>query len=81
MITLYKNNTRNITSLLNGFHDCREIKISRKIGKKELRSIANDVTKLRSIRFFFIKNAIDRNFFFRNCTENKPIDRKNSFEI
>ena len=45
MITLYKNNTRNITSLLNGFHDCREIKISRKIGKKELQSIANDVTK------------------------------------
>ena len=37
---------RNITSLLYGFNDCREIKISRKIGKKELRSIANDVTKI-----------------------------------
>ena len=36
MITLYKKNTRNITSLLYGFHDCREIKIYRKICKKEL---------------------------------------------
>ena len=37
---------RNIISLIYGFHDCREIKISRKIGKKELRSIVNDVTKV-----------------------------------
>jgi hypothetical protein len=36
MITLYKKNTRNITSLLYEFHDCREIKICRKICKKEL---------------------------------------------
>ena len=43
---LYKKNTHNITTLLYKFHDCREIKISRKIGKKELRSIANDVTKI-----------------------------------
>ena len=48
MITLYKKKIymRNITSLLYGFNDCREIKINRKIGTKELRSIANDVTKI-----------------------------------
>ena len=34
MITLYKKNTRNITSLLYGFHDCREIKICREISKE-----------------------------------------------
>ena len=34
MITLYKKNMRNITTLLYRFHDCREIKISRTIVKK-----------------------------------------------
>ena len=53
MITLYKKNTLNITSLLYRFHDCREIKISRKIGKKELRSIVNDVTKIMIDPIFF----------------------------
>jgi hypothetical protein len=55
MITLYKKNTRNITSLLYGFHDCREIKICRKICKKEL------IEKfprnfLRSIGFYSLYN-------------------------
>ena len=34
MITLYKKNTCNITSLLYGFHDCREINICREISKE-----------------------------------------------
>ena len=68
---LYKKNMRNITSLLYGFHDCREIKICRKICKKEL------IEKfqrnfLRSISFYTVqfleKITIDRKI---HCTENE----------
>ena len=39
MITLYTKNTRNITSLLYGFHNYREIKVSRKKKKNCAHSI------------------------------------------
>ena len=91
MIMLYKKNMRNITSLLYGFHDCREIKICRKICKKELiekfqrnflRSIAkNSFEFLRSISLFSVqfleKIAIDRKI----SNEFFAIDRKISNEF
>ena len=45
MIMLYKKNTPNITSLLYGFHDCREIKVSRKIGKKRTMLIQQKLSR------------------------------------
>ena len=36
MITLYKKNTHNITSLLYEFHDCREIKDQSKNWQKRI---------------------------------------------
>ena len=70
MITLYKKNTPNITTLLYRFHDCREIKISRKIGKKELRSIVNDVTKIM-IDPIFVHSKCNRSPLFQNLNSNR----------
>ena len=70
MITLYKKNMCNITSLLYGFHDCREIKISQKIGKKELRSIVNDVSKIM-IDPIFVHSKFNRSPLFQNLNSNR----------
>ena len=70
MITLYKKITHNITTLLYGFHDCREIKISRKIGKKELQSIANNVTKI-TIDPIFLHSKCNRSPLFQKLNSNK----------
>ena len=78
---LNKKNMRNITSLLYGFHDCREIKIYRKICKKELiKKFQRNF--LRSIGFYTVKFlekfAIDQFILYKFLEKN--CDRSQNFK-
>ena len=88
MITLYKKNTRNITSLLYGFHDCREIKICREISKEFFAidrflhcTISGKICdRLRNFKGVFCdRSLIYCSLLYIFCTVNFAIDRKKFF--